>query len=334
MASGSKLAVYSAIVANSIVMCAKFGAFAVTGSGSMLSEGIHSMADVGNQTLLAFGIHSATKLADEDHPYGYGREQFIWAMISAVGIFFLGCGVTAYHGVQQLMHPHPVEDVSMALGVLAFAFVIEGITLVIAVRAVAGAAVDAKLSFWKYMKDGPDPMGVAVVLEDGAAVLGVVLAAVAIGLAHWTHNPIFDALGTLTISALMGALAVFLVRKNRTLLLGKSVLPAQRDAILDVLQSDSVVETVDDIKATIVGAGTMRFKAEIDFNGREVTRHWLADRDVSAMRAQIHDDQQFETFLEGFGEHIIDQLAVEVDRLEKRILEAAPEVKHVDLEAD
>jgi len=334
MASGSKVAVYSALGANSVVMVAKFGAFAATGSGSMLSEGIHSLADVGNQALLAFGISSAQRAPDETHPYGYGREEFIWAMISAVGIFFLGCGVTAMHGIDQLLHPHPVEDLTIALGVLAFAFVIEGLTLLVAVRAVRGAAQHANMRFFEYMVKGTDPMGVAVVLEDGAAVLGVTVAAIALGLAQATGNPLFDALGTLSISLLMGLLALFLVRKNRALLLGQAIQPARQDKIVDLLENDPVVGEVEDVKATVTGSGALRFKAEIDFDGQEITRRYLAGHDLAQMRAGIGDDRTFETFLIDFGDHVIDQLAKEVDRLEAEIVAAAPMTKHVDLEAD
>jgi len=102
----------------------------------MLSEGIHSLADVSNQVLLALGISRSKRDADAEHPYGYGRAQFVWALISAVGIFFIGCGVTVYHGVTAVLHPHPIESPGIAAGVLLFALIIEGYCLLVALGAV------------------------------------------------------------------------------------------------------------------------------------------------------------------------------------------------------
>ena len=216
MASGSAFAVYAAIGANSVITVTKLTAFAFTGSGAMLSEGIHSFADVCNQTLLALGIHKAKKEPDHTHPYGYGRDSFIWAMISAVGIFFLGCGFTLYHGVHSLLHPEGVEitHIGVAGGVLLFSFLLESWTLWVAYKAVKESAEATSMTFSEYLKEGPDPMAVAVLLEDAAAVFGVCVASLCIGLFVLTGNPIWDAVGSLLISALLGTVAIFLVVKK------------------------------------------------------------------------------------------------------------------------
>ena len=163
MATGSAKAVYAAIGANSVITVTKLTAFAFTGSGTMFSEGIHSLADVINQTLLALGIKKAQKAPDADHPYGYGRDAFVWSLISAVGIFFLGCGFTLYHGVHSLLHPDSVAitDIQIAVGVLIFSFVLEAWTLWVAYKAVKESADDLNMSFGQYLKEGPDPMAVA-----------------------------------------------------------------------------------------------------------------------------------------------------------------------------
>jgi len=335
MASGSAKAVYTAIVANSVITVAKFTAFGFTGSGAMLSEGIHSTADVMNQLLLALGIHKAKKNPDEDHPYGYGRDAFVWAMISAVGIFFLGCGVTLYHGVSGLMHPHSVTGVSIAIGVLIFSFVVESYTLWIAVVAVRSSAKDANMTFQAYMKDGSDPMAVAVLLEDAAAVIGVLIALAAIGLMWITGNPIFDSIGSIIIGLLLGCVAVFLVVKNRSALIGRTINPAARDKVLNVLASDPVVEGVHDVKATVMSTDTFRFKAEVDFDGAEVARRWLADQDLERILAEVSgSSNDLHRFLVGYGEHIIEALGDEIDRIEGKIRATVPQAKHVDLEAD
>jgi len=337
MASGSAKAVYAAIGANSVITVTKLTAFAFTGSGAMLSEGIHSFADVVNQTLLALGIKKAKKDADVDHPYGYGRDAFIWALISAVGIFFLGCGFTLYHGVHSLMHPEQVEinDIQIAVGVLAFSFVLEAWTLWVAYKAVKEAAVEMKMTFGEYVQDGPDPMGVAVLLEDAAAVTGVTIAAASIGLFIWTGNPIWDAIGSIVIACLLGAVAVFLVIKNRKALLGQAVSSGLSKDVLEVLKADPAVESVHDVKATVMSADSFRFKAEIDFNGETIAKTWIASNDLNAIHTQTRDDPEaFEAFLISYGEHICNALGDEIDRIETKIKEAVPAAKHVDLEAD
>jgi solute carrier family 30 (zinc transporter), member 9 len=337
MASGSAKAVYAAIGANSVITVTKLSAFAFTGSGAMLSEGIHSFADVMNQTLLALGIQKAKKGPDEDHPYGYGRDSFIWALISAVGIFFLGCGFTLYHGVHSLLHPEGVaiNDIHIALGVLLFSFVLEGWTLLIAYKAVRKAADDMSMSFSDYTKNGPDPMGVAVLLEDSAAVLGVLIAASCIGLFILTGNPVWDAVGALLISVLLGAVAIFLVVRNRKALLGQNVHIEMQKKVLNVLEAEPSVDAIHDVKATVLGADSFRFKAEIDFDGTAVAKGWLAGQDTAELFKRASSDAaSFEQFLVEYGEHICNALGDEIDRIEAHIKEHVPGAVHVDLEAD
>ncbi len=337
MASGSAKAVYAAIGANSVITVTKMTAFVFTGSGAMLSEGIHSFADVMNQTLLALGIKKAKKEADEDHPYGYGRDSFVWALISAVGIFFLGCGFTLYHGVHSLMHPEGVEinDIQIALGVLLFSFVLESWTLWVAYKAVRESADELSMSFAEYTKDGPDPMGVAVLLEDAAAVFGVIIASICIGLFVLTGNPIWDAIGSLLISFLLGAVAIFLVVKNRKALLGQTVNPGSKKEVLEVLEAVPTVEAIHDVKTTVMGADSFRFKAEIDFDGGAIAKRWIGEQNLEQLYAQATTDaSSFEQFLLEYGEHICDALGDEIDRIESLIQERVPQAKHVDLEAD
>jgi len=334
MAGGSTKAVYAAIGGNTLVMIAKFGAFSMTGSGAMLSEGIHSFADVCNQLLLALGIKSSERDADEDHPYGYAREQFIWAMISAVGIFFLGCGVTVYHGIHSLLHPEPLEQMGIAAIVLVFSFIVEGGTLAVAASAVSQQAKDSGMSFGRYVVEGPDPMSVAVLLEDGAAVLGVSMAGAAVALIHFTGNPIWDGVASIAIGLLLGFIAIFLVYKNRAALLAPSISGDDRQKVLDVLRDDPVVETVKDVKATVIGADSVRFKAEIEFDGRQLAHRYLEGRDLSADLAKVTTEADLKRYLEGFGDSLVDALGDEVDRLERRIQDAVPRARHVDLEVD
>ena len=337
MAGNSAKAVYAAIGANSVITVTKLTAFAFTGSGAMLSEGIHSFADVCNQTLLALGIKKAKKEASADHPYGYGRDSFIWALISAVGIFFLGCGFTLYHGVHSLLHPEDVKIVAIEIagGVLLFSFLLESWTLWVAYKAVKESADASSMAFGQYLKEGPDPMAVAVLLEDAAAVFGVIVASTCIGLFVLTGNPIWDAIGSILIAILLGFVAIFLVVRNRKALLGQAVNEGVQQEIIDVLKADPAVESVHDVKATIMGADSLRFTAEIDFDGNTIAERWLEKQDLTQLHKEIaNDEDRFHNFLREYGEHICNALGEEVDRIEEKIKAAVPTAKHVDLEAE
>ncbi len=334
MSSGSATAVYAAICGNTVVMVAKFIAFALTGSGAMLSEGIHSFADVSNQALLALGISRSRRKPDPSHPYGYGAARFVWALISAVGIFFVGCGVTIYHGVTTLLHPHPIESGSVALGVLIFSFLIEGATLAVAVRAVTQDAHKQGLTLWGFIREGTDPTGVAVLLEDFAACLGILIAAGAIGLTALTGDPVWDSIGSIVIGLLLGLVAIFLVDRNRVALLGSAAPEKQRSLIVRVLENDPVVESVHDVKATVLGVEGIRFKAEIEFDGEELARRWLSGHPVAELKAEARSDVGLHALLVRYGDHLIDFLGDEIDRLEADIKRVVPQARHVDIEAD
>jgi len=333
MAHGSAKAVYAAVIANSLVMVAKFFAFAVTGSPAMLSEGIHSVADVGNQSLLIVGLRKSSAPPTPEFPYGFHRDRFVWALISAAGIFFLGCGVTIYHGVSALLHPHPPHGaIGLSVGVLVFAAVVEGFPLYLAIRTVRRDAAGRPL--WRYLTELDDPMAAAVLLEDSAAVLGVLLALVGILVAHLTGSPVFDAAASIAIGVLMGVMALVLAHRNRELLIGTS--PAddatQRGAAL--LRDDPAVEQVRDVKAVVLGSDIVRFKAEVQFDGEEIARRALDDLDVEEAWEGLEGPDDLRDCLVSFGDQVVEELADTVDRLEAELAEEVPDVAYVDLETD
>ncbi|MCP4805482.1 MAG: cation diffusion facilitator family transporter [Proteobacteria bacterium] len=334
MAGGSKKAVYAAIGANTAVAIAKLVGWGFTGSGAMLSEGIHSLADVGNQSLLAIGIKHSEKEPDADHPYGYGRAQFSWALISACGIFFLGAGVTIMHGIHSLQHPEPPEDLTVAFVILAVSFLIEGWTYWVAFKSVREQAKAAKMSLFDYIKDGPDPMGVAVLIEDSAACLGIVIAALCLWMADMTQNGMWDGIGSILVGVLLGLLAIFLIRKNKAYLLGRSMDATKRDTLVKVIADHEAVEEIHDVKATVLGASSARFKAEVNFDGKVVAEHALRDMDVTAIWESVNSEVEMKAFLIEFGEKVLDQLDVEEEEIEQQMKDVAPELKHIDLEAD
>lgn len=332
---GSARVVTYAIISNFTVMMFKFGAYLYTGSASMLSEAVHSLADFANQCLLAFGILQSIKAPSVDHPYGWSRARYVYSLISGVGIFFLGSGVSVYHGISDLFSPPVLASLPLALSVLFGSLLAEGATFVIAVNQVAKSARETGVSFTDYLVRGRDPSAVAVLVEDGAAVTGLLIAASCLGLASYTGNAVYDAVGSIAIGGLLGAIAIFLIRRNADFLVGRSIPEERLKQIIDVLEQDIMVRSIHDVKATEMGADTVRFKAEINFDGREITRRHLSRKDLSQLVKDVRDVQtpeELERFMLDHGEQIIDTLGQEVDRIERNIKKRSPEVRHVDLE--
>ena len=221
MASSSTSAVVTALIGNSIVAVLKFGAFFVTGSGAMLSEAFHTLADVFNQGLLYLGIRRSERPADAIFAYGYGGERYFFALLSAVGIFILGCGVTIYHGIHSLLHPPELQFSIWVFVVLGISFAIDGWVFLKALRIVREQMGERDLS--SFLKSNTDPTAVAVLLEDLAACIGVLIALFAIGLSQWTENPVWDSIGSIVIGVMMGMIAVWLGYQNRLLVLGRRI---------------------------------------------------------------------------------------------------------------
>ncbi len=330
MASGSKLAVGAAIGGNAIVCVSKFTAFFITGSGAMLSEGIHSFADTLNQILLMVGIVRSDRKPDDKYRYGYMAERYVWALISAVGIFFLGCGVTVYHGVHSFLHPQAIESASTAIGVLLFALAVEGVVLAIAYKALRKAAGDKP--FLPYLRTEADPSAVAVLLEDSAACLGVIIAMACIGLAIVTGDPRWDAVGSITIGLLLGAMAIWLVIRNQQLLLGPAIPDVERDAIRAILQNSPIIEEVVDFRTRMLGTEQYRIKANVVFDGNVLST--ALDGRLQAAWDKLETYEQFRDFCHRYADQVTDLLGDRIDALEAEIIAAVPKVKHIDIEAD
>jgi solute carrier family 30 (zinc transporter), member 9 len=329
-ADGSRASVLAALGGNTVVMVAKFIGFFVTGSGAMLGEAVHTLADVMNQILLFIGIERSRKAADEEHQYGYQRERYVWALMSAVGIFFLGCGVTVYHGVNSLLHPHPIEGVGWALSVLLFALVVEGAVLAYAVKLMW--KTKGEQPFWEYVRTKADPSAVAVLLEDGAACVGVLIAMTAIGLTHLTGQLWFDAVGSILIGLLLGVVAIWLIARNHALLVGHAVPKDAGRRIREVLAKRASVGEVVNLKSRVIDQNTYDVMVGIDFEGEQ-----FAARLEPMLRhswPKMREWEDFRAFAAEYADAVMDELGLEVDDIEAAIKEAVPEVKHIDLEPE
>ncbi len=330
----SRRAVFTALAADLALAVAKLVAWGLTGSAAMLSEAVHSLADTANQALLVVGQRRALQPADEQHPYGYDRDRFVWALISAVGVVFVGCGVTITHGVRQLFDPHPVEHAALAIGILVLALVLEGISLLTGLHAVRDRARQAGTTLGEALRSDGDTLATAVVMEDGAAVIGALLAIAALGATWVTGDPRYDALGSIAIGVLLGLSAGFLAHRNRTYLLGVAAPARTRARLLAVLEADPVVEHVKDVKVTMIGPDALRFKAEVEFDGRALARAHLAALPHERLAAIRTSDEALQAFLEEYAERLVDALGDAVDDLEAELRAQVPQTRHVDLEAD
>lgn len=329
MAGSSKSAVLSAVVGNSVVMTAKFIAWGFTGSGSMLSEGIHSAADVLNQILLLVGIVRSERDADPRFPVGYGRERYIWALISAVGIFFLGCGVTLYHGVHGLMQPaKPLGDLTWAIAVLVLSLAVEGWVFTVALRGILKEAAGRPM--WKFLTTEADPSATAILLEDAAACLGILFALGGIGMAKLTGETYWDSIGSILIALLLGFVAIALIWRNHTLLIGQSIPEDRRHAIRQLLIKQDAVEDVVRFKARMIDLKTYDIMADIEFDGAVIAKRLTPKLREEYEAIDTYED--FEDFAMRYADDVLQALGDEVDAIEAKIKEAVPEAKYVDLE--
>ncbi|XP_048948820.1 proton-coupled zinc antiporter SLC30A9, mitochondrial isoform X3 [Canis lupus baileyi] len=231
---------------------------------------------------------------------------------------------------------HSLSDTcNQAYCILAGSLASEGATLLVAVNELRRSARAKGMSFYKYVMESRDPSTNVILLEDTAAVLGVTIAATCMGLTSITGNPLYDSLGSLGVGTLLGVVSAFLIYTNTEALLGRSIQPEQVQRLTELLENDPSVRAIHDVKATDLGLGKVRFKAEVDFDGRVVTRSYLEKQDFDQMLQEIQEvktPEELETFMLKHGENIIDTLGAEVDRLEKELKKRNPEVRHVDLE--
>ena len=242
MAGGSKIVVYGAIGANLAIAAAKFTAAFFTGSAAMLSEGIHSLVDTGNGLLILLGLARAGKPADDEHPFGHGKELYFWTMIVAVLIFAVGGGLSLYEGWIHVQHPAPLTDPTWNYWVLALAVLFEGIACTLAFREFNKTRGD--LGFWQALRASRDPAVYAILLEDLAALVGLVIALGGVYFGHLLNNPYFDGGASIAIGVLLIGMAVFMLKETRGLLVGEGIDAATRASLQALAQADPAVQSI------------------------------------------------------------------------------------------
>lgn len=331
MAASSKATVLGAVIGNAGLFTIKLAAFLVSGSGAMLSEAIHSFADTTNQALLFIGIQRSERPADARYQYGYGGERYLYALLSAAGIFVLGCGVSVYHGVRNLIDPHHLELSSLVFIVLGISLVVEGIIFFVALRSVMAQKGDTPL--FTFLARATDPTAIAVLLEDFVACLGVLIAAAGIYLSHVTHSPTWDALASILIGLMLGGVAIWLGWSNRRLILGPAVAPEIVDEILEFLEAQPSIRRVERYRTRVMGAHQFRLSSEVEFEPSWLGREEAAAAQESAPDADA-DGATWERYTSRLAEGMLDRIAAEIDRIEEELIRRHPDLVHVDLETD
>lgn len=279
-ASGGSKAIIAALLANVGIALAKFIAWALSGSASMLAEAIHSVADSGNQLLLMLGGRKAAKEADRAHPFGYGRERYVSAFVVSIVLFSLGGLFAVYEGIDKLTHPHAIDQAWwwLPLVVLVIAIGLESYSLRTAVRE-SNLLREPGQSWFSFIRRSKAPELPVVLLEDTAALTGLVFALLGVGLTLITDNPVFDAIGTLLIGVLLIVVALILGVETKSLLVGEGASRADHDLIVDAISGGPDVVKLIHIKTLYLGPDELMVAAKIALTADKTVREAAGDID-------------------------------------------------------
>src|SRR6476659_440637 len=265
--SESLLTVLVALAMNALIALAKSVVAVITGSASMVAEAAHSWADAGNEIFLLMAERRAGQPRDATHPFGYGREAYVWSMFAAFGLFGAGAVVSVWHGISVLGHEEPETSYTWAYAVLAIAFVLESVSFIQATRQTRAEARRLGLPPLKFIAHTSNPTLRAVFAEDAAALVGLVIAGLGIFLHQITGNAVYDAIGSILVGLLLGVVAVFLIGRNRDFLVGQAVRPELWRQAYDELHDSGEVERVTFLHLEFVGPGKVFLVAAVDLTG-------------------------------------------------------------------
>ena len=292
-------AIIAALLANIGIAIAKFVAFLVTGASSMLAESIHSVADSGNQVLLLVGGKRAARAATPQHPFGYGRDRYIYAFIVSIVLFTVGGLFAMYEGYHKLTHPEELESPQWAIGVLLVAIVLESYSFRTAIKETAAVKPPSQ-SHWRFIRAARQPELPVILLEDFGALVGLALALLGVGIATLTGNGIYDGLGTMAIGVLLVVIAVILAIETKSLLLGESATPEDQRKIVAAIEEGEEVLSIIHMK----------------------TLHLGPDEVLVAAKVAVGPDQTAQDIARG------------IDATEERIRAAVPSARVIYLEPD
>jgi len=252
-----------ALLANLGIAISKFVAAAITGSSAMLTEGVHSIVDSTNQLLLMWGRRAAKKPPDKLHPFGYGRELYFWSFVVAVLVFALGAGVSVYEGIIHIMEPEPAVSPFVAYGVLLVAFLLEGWSTLEAFTDFRKAK--GELGWFQAVRLSKDPPAFIVLLENGAAMAGIIAAAIGLALSQLTHDPFYDGAASVVIGGILGVTALLLAYESKGLLIGEAADPLLVDNLHALACGQSGVVGVGDVLTVHSSPDQVTVMMNVDF---------------------------------------------------------------------
>ncbi|WP_374944691.1 cation diffusion facilitator family transporter [Sphingomonas sp.] len=260
----SNLVIFAALAANLGIAVAKFVAAAITGSSSMLTEGVHSLVDSGNQVLLLYGKHRSDRPPDAAHPFGYARELYFWSFVVAILIFAVGAGVSVYEGWQHIREPEPLRSPLANYLVLAIAFALEGTSWFLALRAFN--AVRGDQGWWQAIRISKDPAGFIVLFEDSAALAGLVIAGAGVWASHAFEDPRIDGVASIAIGAILGVVAVLLARESKGLLIGERADPGVIARVRALVDAEPRITAVNHVRTIHTGPTSIFVAISADFD--------------------------------------------------------------------
>ncbi len=305
--------VYTALAANLLVCILKFIIAVTGGSASIFAEAIHSLADTANQSLLLLGLHRSRIGPSKEFPFGRGQERYVWGLISACGIFFVGAGVTVSHGINGLIHPHTPHIDYMTILVLLIAFLAEGTSFLVA---------------WQDHKKH-DTTNLAVLMEDGAAVFGVILAAIAILLTVYTKKTYWDSIGSIVIGIILGIIAIILIRENLHYLIEKASPKELQQEVRRQIRTFPLVEGIKDIRMLVLTPEEHRVRAEVELNG-----YLLVKEMEESLREDFQEIKTYGDFLQfcaAFANRVTRTVGAKIDEMEDTLKKRIPYLKNVDI---
>jgi len=293
---GGMKAVIAALLANLGIAVSKFIAFAFTGSSSMLSEAIHSVADSGNQVLLLVGNKRSKKAPDAQHQFGYGRRRYVYGFIVSIVLFLVGGLFSLYEGFHKFQHPEDLSDAWIAFLVLGIAIVLEGFSFRTAVREANRAR--GKRSLFRFLRDARQPELPVILLEDLGALVGLVFALFGVSMAVVTGDGRWDGLGAMAVGALLVVIAIFLAFEMAAMLVGESALPEEDAAIRAALASSPLVDRVIHVRTLHVGPDELLVGAKIAISKSDTGAEIAAGIDDAEARLRAAVPSAAYVFLE------------------------------------
>lgn len=283
MAAGSKIAIIAALVGNGAIAIAKFIGAALTGSSAMISEGIHSMVDCGNQVLLLYGLKQSVKPPDERFPFGHGKEVYFWSFIVAILIFSVGAGISIYKGIHHILHPEPIKSIGINYIILSLAIVFEGCAFAVAFKQFN--KVRGKMGYFKAVATGKDPTLFVVLFEDAAAMAGLIVAMIGIWLADTTGIYEFDGIASVVIGFILAGTAIWLAIETKSLLIGEAARPEIVAGIREIINEFDMIDQVNEVRTVHMGPEYILATISADF--KDETRAGDLEKANSEMDRRI-----------------------------------------------